>query len=107
MLLFQMMVLLLFRPEGSLGAGVALGAGVSVAYYNNVKSTGELSGYCMNVGLSGFGTGVDLSASIQTGGSDVKDVRFGGAAAIPKTGPGVEIEGYITFWYSFTLGHRT
>lgn len=82
-------IAIMYTPEGGIGAGGSLGEGVSVAYYNKMKNTGELSGHSMNVGLSGFGTGVDLSASIQTEKSDLKDVRLGEPALVPKTGPGV------------------
>lgn len=95
-------IAIMFTPEGGIGAGIGGGVGASFAYYRNVKSTSELSGYGMNVGLSGFGYGLDIAASIQT---DDNDVRLGGSAAIPKTGPGAGIEGHVTFGYSFTVAN--
>jgi RHS repeat-associated protein len=97
-------IAIFFTPEGGLGAGIGGGVGLSVGYYPSVQKASDLGGWGASVGGTFFGNGGDVGISVQQNenGTPV-DTKIGGAAAVPKVGVGLGVEGHFSGGYAFQV----
>ncbi len=99
---------LFVTPEGGVGAGVSIGAGLSVSLFPNVTNSEQLGGWGVSLGGSAMGNGGDLEISLQQDkNGHVNDTKMGAGGAIPKVGGGAGIEFHATVGYSFLIGTVT
>jgi RHS repeat-associated protein len=96
-------VSLYITPEVGVGAGLSIGAGVSVGYFPYVNDSEAFKGAGVNLGGSVCGNGLDAAASICDSGLS----NGGGSGAVPKVGGGAGAETHISFGYSFLIGTLT
>lgn len=105
---------LFVTPEGGVGAGASISAGMSYQFYPNVTNTEQLGGWGINVGGSIAGNGLDASFSLQQDEKGkINDFKTGGtipSKLIPakaQYGGGAGVEGHLTVGYSFLIGTLT